>query len=448
MTKQTNIGWRDYFTMNAWFFGLGFLWNSLHRFIFPAILPILVGVSLQASALSALTTAGLLIAIIVQPISGALSDRSLSRFGRRRPMMVWWTLASMALLAAIAFAPNFAILFVLYCLLQGASNMAHGPAQGLIPDLVPKAQHGAASGVKSFIDNFTLIMAGLFTGNVLLSLSPDLYASARIALLVIAATLFFFLSITVLTTHETPLTRDGLPQESLRASVLNSLSVIGNIREIWQENRAFAWLLVVRLMFLSGIQIVANYMQFYFKDIVLVDDPNAAQRAPQLMGQLLIIVALMLVIVSVPAGLLSDRIGRRAVSVGGTLIGMVAALLLLFVRNTPLLQIAGFALTDLMAVGLLLGIGAGAFFAVNWAWATDLAAHDQAGRYLGISNLATAGAGVLAALGGPLIDWGNAQTMGLGYNIVFVVGALWLGVTLLLLPLVRDARETLRLAPQ
>jgi len=196
----------------------------------------------------------------------------------------------------------------------------------------------------------------------------------------------------------------------------------------------------VRLTFLTGIQFAANYAQFYFKDIVLAGDPNAAQRAPQLMGQLLILVALMLVIVAMPAGLLSDRVGRRAVSASGTVLGILATLLLLFVRNTPVLEIAGFQITDLMAVGLLLGIGAGAFLAVNWAWATDLASREQAGRYLGISNLATAGAGVLAAIGGPLIDWGNAQTMGLGYNIVFVVGALWLAITLLLLPRVRDTR--------
>ncbi len=439
MTEKNRIHWRAYFTMNAYFLGLGFLWNSLHRFILPATLPILVGVSLQASALSALTTAGLAIAIVVQPIGGALSDRSLSRFGRRRPLMAQWTLVSVALLAGIAFAPNFAILFLVYCMLQGASNMAHGPAQGLIPDLVPEARHGAAGGVKSFIDNFSLVLTGLAMGN-LLSLNPDLMLSARLASFVIGATQLIFLGITVVTTHETPLTRDALPQESLRASVMNSLSVIGNVREVWRDNRAFAWLLVVRLTFLTGIQFAANYAQFYFKDIVLVGDPNAAQRAPQLMGQLLILVALMLVIVAMPAGLLSDRIGRRTVSASGTVLGILATLLLLFVRNTPVLEIASFQLTDLMAVGLLLGIGAGAFLAVNWAWATDLASREQAGRYLGISNLATAGAGVLAAIGGPLIDWGNAQSLGLGYNIVFVGGALWLGLTLLLLPRVRDTR--------
>lgn len=446
MQNPSPLRWHNYFTMNAWFFGLGFMWNSLHRFIFPAVLPVLVGVTLQASALSVLTTVGLLIAIIVQPIAGAISDRSLSRFGRRRPMMVIWTFACMALLCALAFSPTFAMLFIVYCLLQGASNMAHGPAQGLIPDLVPEAQHGAAGGVKTFIDNSTLVMAGLLTGTFLLSLSPDLMLSAQIAILVIAATLFIFLAINIVTTHETPLTRDALPQESLRDSVLRSLSIVGNIREVWRDARPFAWLLLVRLIFLGGIQIVANYAQFYFKDIVLAGAPDAAQRAPQLMGQLLVIVAIVLVVVSVPAGTLSDRFGRRAVSAVGTLLAVGAAIALLFVRSAPLFAVGGFVLTDLMAAGLLLGMGAGIFFAVNWAWATDLVSNDQAARYLGISNLATAGAGVLAALGGPIIDWGNAQALGLGYTLVFATGAVWLLITLLLLPRVPEAQHELALA--
>ncbi len=435
------LRWRDFFTMNAWFFGLGFMWNSLHRFILPAILPILVGVQWQASALSALTTVGLAIAIIVQPLAGAISDRSLSRFGRRRPMMAGWTLACAALLVALAFAPTYALLFALYCLLQGASNMAHGPAQGLIPDLVPESQHGAAGGVKSFIDNFTLIMAGLVTGTWLLARSPDLLESARAAVLIIAVVLVFFLIVNLVTTRETPLTRDALPREPLRAAVWNSLSVVGNIRETWRENRAFAWLLIVRLLFLGGIQIVSNYAQFYFKDVVLAGAPDAAQRAPQLMGELLILVAAALVLVSAPAGILSDRFGRRAVSAAGVALAVGAAAALLFIRNVAWLTLGGFALTDLMAAGLLLGAGAGIFFAVNWAWATDLVSHDQAARYLGVSNLATAGAGILAALGGPLIDWGNAQAPGLGYKYVFATGTAWLLLTLLLLPRVPERRS-------
>jgi MFS family permease len=119
---------------------------------------------------------------------------------------------------------------------------------------------------------------------------------------------------------------------------------------------------------------------------------------------------------------------------------MIGASFLLFLKNAPLIRLGDLLVTDLIATSLFIGLGAGAFFAVNWAWATDLAAYDQVGRYLGISNLATAGAGVLANIGGPLIDWGNAQSFGLGYNIVLILGGVWLAIAVLLLPRVPETR--------
>ncbi len=437
---QRPLKWYEYFLINSWFIGLGFMWNSVHRFILPAMLPILVGTSVQATALSQLQFAGLIVALIVQPISGAISDRSLSRFGRRRPMMVQWTLVNLIFLAGIAFAPNLVWLFVAYVGLQAASNMAHGPAQGLIPDLAPENQRGAASGVKNFIDNFTLIIAGLVTGAWLLTTNPDLIISSRLALLAIGLGLVLFLTINVLTTRERPITPDELPRERLRDSVLRSLSVIGNIGEVARENRPYGWLLISRLLFFAAVNIVANFAQFYFKDVVLSGRADAAQEAPALMGTLLVIVAVMLVVVSIPAGLLSDRFGRKPVSAVGGVVAIAGALLLLGVRNVALLNIAGFGLTDLMVDGLLIGAGAGIFFAANWAWATDLISDRDAARYLGISNLATAGGGVLGTIGGPIIDLGNAQTLGLGYQIAFAIGAAWFLLSILVLPLIQETR--------
>ena len=62
---------------------------------------------------------------------------------------------------------------------------------------------------------------------------------------------------------------------------------------------------------------------------------------------------------------------------------------------------------------------------VNWAWAADLAPAHEAGRYLGLSNLATAGASALSRLvAGPIIDGGNALQAGIGYDLLFFVLAL------------------------
>ncbi|MFQ6116861.1 MAG: hypothetical protein ACE5LQ_01195, partial [Candidatus Bipolaricaulia bacterium] len=56
----------------------------------------------------------------------------------------------------------------------------------------------------------------------------------------------------------------------------------------------------------------------------------------------------------------------------------------------------------------------------NWALATDLIPKAEAGKYLGLTNLATAGGGAIARLGGPLIDFFNARQPGQGYVVLFI----------------------------
>jgi MFS family permease len=76
--------------------------------------------------------------------------------------------------------------------------------------------------------------------------------------------------------------------------------------------------------------------------------------------------------------------------------------------------------------------------ASNWALGTDLVPREDAGRYLGISNLAGAGAGIIgSSIGGPLADYFNAIQPGLGYPVVFsLYGGLFL-LSVLLLPRIK-----------
>jgi MFS family permease len=78
--------------------------------------------------------------------------------------------------------------------------------------------------------------------------------------------------------------------------------------------------------------------------------------------------------------------------------------------------------------GCIIGLGTGTFYATNWALGTDLVPPTEAGRYLGISNLAGAGAGIVGAgIGGPMADFFNALRPGLGYLVIFAIyGALFL----------------------
>jgi MFS family permease len=100
----------DYFNINAYWFGLAFMWNSLHPIILPAILLNFVPERLKNTYLGGLTFLGLILAMIVQPIAGAISDRSTFRWGRRRLYILIGTLFDFVFLAVLGLAGNYWVL--------------------------------------------------------------------------------------------------------------------------------------------------------------------------------------------------------------------------------------------------------------------------------------------------------------------------------------------------
>jgi MFS family permease len=75
--------------------------------------------------------------------------------------------------------------------------------------------------------------------------------------------------------------------------------------------------------------------------------------------------------------------------------------------------------------GAVLGAGIGLFLTANWALANELAPASEEGKFLGLTNLATAGSGALGRLQGPLIDMLNNARPGAfwGYGELFLFGA-------------------------
>jgi MFS family permease len=449
--------WYNYLLMNAYYIGLGFMWNSLHRATLQNVVPPMVGLDNKGTALSILLTAGLIFAIVVQPAAGALSDRWTARLGRRRPFMIGGTVLDLLFLAGLAWVfaqpltyagiampawfplttnADYWFLFLAYCGLQFSSNIAHGAAQGLIPDLLPEAQRGAASGVKAFIDIFMIIIVGIVTGTLLLGNEAwvPIFRN-QMVIAAIAIFLLVFLAVNVVGIRERPITRAEVPTTSVGAALKRTFAISR------QRDPDYIWLIVSRLFILGGMGIVTNFVLYYFQYVLFKGQPNADVEANQLLGSMLIIVGGMICIVSIPAGILSDRWGRKPFTALGGILAAVGAVAFIFVRNRVVLAVGPLALTDLLLAGMFLGIGVGLFNSVNWAWATDLVPDKEAARYLGISNLATGGSQILGFLGGVVLDiFSRAQLGDLGYTVTFVLGALWLLVGVVVLPKVRETR--------
>jgi MFS family permease len=399
-------------SINAFWLGHSFMWNSLHPIILPAILLHLVPVSMKNSYLGLLTFAGLVLAMLIQPISGAASDGWRSRWGRRRPLALIGTLFAFVFLALLAWSGSMLVVIVGYIGLQIASNTAQAPMQGLLPDEVPHNQMGKASGLKNLMEMCGLIAASFAAGRLL---SPDDRYPTAIMLVVIGVLAATAL-VTFVTARETPTSE--LKKNNNRFNLKQVFTVD------FHGNKNFFRLVASRFVFLLGIYGIQTFIQYYIRDVMQAPNPVKAT------GDLMAALAVALVACSLLGGWLTDRIGSRRVLVLASLLSAAGCFLLITAR-------------DLQAMTLfssLLGAGIGFYLTSNWALASRLAPKGEAGKFLGLTNLATAGASACSKLGGIGIDIANNAAPGkfLGYSGLFLLGGIFALASLILLAKVKE----------
>jgi MFS family permease len=259
-------------------------------------------------------------------------------------------------------------------------------------------------------------VAGALAGGFLTHHPTLLYA-------IIGGTLLAILGITLATVPESPI---DPPPEPFHLGRL--------IRNLWIDPREFpdfAWVWGTRFLAISGIWMVQPFLLYYMRDVVGVANPEQ---------QTGIMMAVMLVGATFTgwlAGLYSDRIGRKIVvyAANGTL--ALAILLLL----------ASHSLAFTLAVGVIFGLGYGAYYSVDWALACDvLPDQENAGRYLGVWNIAMVLPQTVAPVVASVIlgSIGRGSVEGhytlSGYSAVFFLAAVTLCVAAWLLKHVKSVR--------
>ena len=391
--------------ISLFWFGLSFIWGGLNIQVLPWRVDQLVDEQIRGTAIGALVFTGLVIAIIVQPIAGAMSDRATLRWGRRRPFVAVGVAASIPFLIFIGVAPNYGLLFVALVFLQIAANIAHGPYQGVIPDQVAPAHRGQASGFLG-LANLIGTLAGAGVAGAWLSAGQLLPAMLTIVAVVSISSLVTWLVV----------------RESSASSAMPPFA--GVIRELSQRlgelsaRPAFIWLMLSRLLFFMGLQAMDNFLQLFLRDGLGESDPEL--KTTGVLGVVLIVALL----TSVPAGWAADRYGKlRLVALAAGLGGLSALLMMSAEAYVPVLIYAVF-----------LGLAVGLFTAADWAVAIDLIPDKSApGLYMGLSNVATAGGDGLATLSA-----GIALDL-VGFRGVFAMMALFFGLCLFVLIGVRRA---------
>jgi MFS family permease len=358
----------------------------------------------KEAALAWITGVGALMSVIGNPIAGALSDRTTSRFGRRRPWVLWGSLMGALGIAALSFQSTVLGLAFVWGICQLTINAAYAGLTATVPDQVPVKQRGMVSGWIGLAQTVGIVLGVALVTIVVLALDGGLFLTS-ILLVVLVIPL-------VLTMRDARLDKADRPP-----------FVLGEwLRGFWVSPREypdFAWAWITRFLMQLGNAMATLYLLFWLTDKVKVDDPGGSQTI--LIG----LYALGTIVTAVIAGVISDRDGRRKIYVIlATIVMAISAVLLAFF---PVFSIA-------MIAALILGLGYGMYLAVDQALITQVlpTAVDR-GRDLGVINIANSAPQVLApVVAAPIV------TGALGYTGLYVITAI---VTLLSAVLVTRIRS-------
>ncbi|MFI5254940.1 MAG: MFS transporter [Candidatus Limnocylindrales bacterium] len=372
-----------------------------------SLTPAFFGVRLRPEvAIGVIGLIGSVVAFVVQPLAAALSDYTRSRLGRRRPWILAGTAMDVVFLVALANSQTFLAFAVLITLLQFSSNLAQGPFQGYVPDLVPERQVGTASGLVGMMQiGGQLLGAGV--------------AGAAVALDQIPLGILGLAFLEVATMVPAVFGVADRPVEMPRRTGSAMAGIRGALAEAW-GHRSFVWLLGSRMLILMTTGTLVAEAEFF---LTRSTGYTIAEAATAILI-LLAITVLSAAVVAVWAGPASDRLGRRQVIWISCAIGAVGMLGMALAPALPELAFSGIRFPIFGLAAVPVGVGAGMFLAVDWALMVDIVPKATAGRYMGISNVVTATSGAFAgAIGGGVIALVTGLTgdAGLGPRVAFAL---------------------------
>ncbi|WP_155368319.1 MFS transporter [Catellatospora vulcania] len=376
--------------------GMYLLWGAIPGILLPLQVAA-VDEDAKAANLAVVATIGALAAMLAQPLAGAISDRTRSRFGRRGPWIVAGALTGGLALVGLASANTLVQITFAWTVTQIVYNFAQGPLAAVMPDRVPPANRGVFSAVTG-----TGLMLGALGGQVIATRFADDLPAGYLTfagLALVALTLFVVFN----------------PDRDNRDTPRRPFSLRSIVDSYWFDPRRhpdLGWAFLGRLLLYLGYFIVVNYQLYILQDRVGLGD--AAIDYVPVVG-----VASLggTVLATVVSGPLSDRLGRRRIFVYASAAMLATALLLPWIWPTK---------PGMLAFALLSGLGFGVFQAVDTALITEvLPAEQDFGKDVGVVNIAATLPQVLApaAAGAIVAAAGYAPLFPVGIALV-LLGAL------------------------
>ena len=323
----------------------------------------LVGGERAPDTLGLVVGVGAVVALVANPFFGRLSDRTTSRLGMRRPWMLIGLVGGSVGIVIVAAAPSVPLVLIGWCVAQAFFNALLAAEAAVLTDQVPVAQRGLVSGLLGTCLPIASVVATFVVKSVngnewAMFLAPC--AIGAVFVLVFAATL-----------KDRTLDPVDRPRWSMR-EIADTFYVSP------RKSADFTWAFVSRFLFVLAYAFLITFAAYF-----LINELGSDEG--QVPDQIFLGTAAsstVLVIASVTAGRLSDRLARRKAFV------CVAAL----VYGAALFVVAAAGTLEGYVVGMAIsGLGFGIYMAVDLALVADVLPDSASvAKDLGVMNIAGA----------------------------------------------------------
>jgi MFS family permease len=362
----------------------------------------------KETSLSLVLTLGALVSLVSNPLAGAFSDRTGSRLGRRRPWVLWPSVAAVAVMVLLPLAPVVGALALGWALAQLTLNASYAAVTAIIPDQVPVGQRGTVSAMVGAAQPM-----GVMVGALIISLIPqtgvdvgsDTVGGQGPRYMAVAVVLALTAALFVWRIRDTPLDRARIP----------TLEVGPFIRGFWVDPRKhpdFGWVWITRFLVVLGNAFVTTYLLFFARDVLELPPTEADTTVAGILAFYIVT----LLVFALVTGPLSDRIGKVRVFVMGASFIMAAALVILaFSRDVGMVTVAA----------IVMGAGFGSYTAVDLALISRvLPRPEDRAKDLGVVNIANALPQVLApVVAGVLVTALRPVGYDVAYQTLYLAGA-------------------------
>jgi MFS family permease len=367
---------RQLFQLSVYWLGINTIMGGLGVVVQKRI-PALVQAPWDGPAIAFQSVVTMIMAAVIQPTIGTISDYTISRWGRRKPFIAIGASLDVLFLVGIGLSNTYLTLVAFLIAVQFSSNFAQGPFQGYIPDLVPQRQVAFASALVGIMQT-----AGFVLGTIVITygVTTEDYLIPLV-----------FLGLIELATAVGTIAwvREGKRARDRRGRSWGQIARSAWGTDILAE-KSFLNLVLSRLMFLAGINMLLGFYILFMERALLITAEDEGFWIPVTSGT----VALLTLIATIPSARLSDRVGRKPVIYAACAIGGLGMAVTAVAPSI-----------ELFVVGVIaIGVASGTFLAVDWALMTDIIPKAASGRYMGISNIAVVAGGPFASvIGGSLL---------------------------------------------